>query len=71
MKLYKIVSILVLFLGLSANAQIQDTVIARPLSQYPPELLQTDEYGNKFYRKQTRSEYTLDTETEVGIDQNF
>lgn len=71
MKLYKIVSILVLFLGLSANAQIQDTVIARPLSQYPPELLQTDEYGNKFYydERQKAKIYEINGETVVVMDE--
>ena len=30
-----------------------------------------NEYGNRYYRKQTRSEYKADTETEIGIDRNL
>ena len=30
-----------------------------------------NEYGNRYYRKRTRSEYKADTETEIGIDRNL
>ena len=30
-----------------------------------------NEYGNRYYRKQTQSEYKADTETEVGVDGNL
>lgn len=71
MKLYKLVSIFLLFLGLYANAQVRDSVIARPLSQYPPELLQTDEYGNKYYYDQAQKAkiYEINGETVVVMDE--
>ena len=30
-----------------------------------------NEYGNRYYRKHTRSEYKADMETKIGIDQNL
>ena len=30
-----------------------------------------NEYGNRYYRKRTQSEYKADTETEIGIDRNL
>ena len=49
MNFNKPVLLFLLFLGLNANAQRDSVVIAKPISQYPPELLKTDEYGNKYY----------------------
>ena len=47
MKLYRILPIAMVFLAGLLSAQ-NDT-IARPLSQYPPELLQKDEFGTPYY----------------------
>ena len=71
MKLYKILSIFLLVLGFYGNSQVKDSVIARPLSQYPPELLKTDEYGNKYYydKAQKAKIYEINGETVVVMDE--
>ena len=69
MKLYKITCVFLLFLGIQVFSQ-NDT-IARPLSQYAPEMLQTDEYGNKYYydERQKAKIYEIDGETVVVMDE--
>ncbi len=49
----------------------QDAVIARPISQYPPELLKTDEMGNKYYYDQAQKAriYEIDGENVVVMDE--
>lgn len=69
MKLYKIFYFSLLFLGMSAYGQ-NDT-IARPLGQYPAELLKIDEYGNKYYydERQKAKIYEINGETVVVMDE--
>ena len=47
MKLYKTVFIFLLFSAFTMNAQ--EIRQMKPLREYPPELLKTDEFGNKYY----------------------
>ncbi|MDO5617106.1 MAG: DUF4294 domain-containing protein, partial [Cruoricaptor ignavus] len=69
MNFNKTIYIFFLFLGIYALGQ-NDT-IARPLSQYAPELLQTDEYGHKFYydERQKAKIYEINGETIVVMDE--
>lgn len=70
MKFYKIIYISLFFLSFNAYAQ-RDTVVAKPLSQYPAELLQTDEFGNKYYydQRQKAKIYEINGETVVVMDE--
>ena len=49
----------------------RDSVIARPLNQYPEELIQTDDFGYKFYydEKQKARIYEINGETVVVMDE--
>ncbi|MBW8362176.1 MAG: DUF4294 domain-containing protein [Kaistella sp.] len=69
MKFNKVFLIFFLFLGFLFYAQ--DTISVKSLSQYPPELLRTDEYGNKYYydEAQRAKIYEIDGETIVIMDQ--
>ncbi len=71
MKIQNIAAALLLFVTLFVSAQKKDSVIAKPLSQYPPELLKTDEYGNKYYydERQMAKIYSIDGETVVVMDE--
>lgn len=73
MKFKHICLILPLFWGISIFAQKTDSIIAMPLSQYPPELLKTDEYGNKYYydERQKAKIYEINGETVVVMDELF
>lgn len=59
-----------LFLGLWMQAQ-QDSIIAKPISQYPAELLKTDQYGNKYYYDEGQKAriYEIDGENVVVMDE--
>lgn len=69
MKLYRILPIAMVFLAGLLSAQ-NDT-IARPLSQYPPELLQKDEFGTPYYydERQKAKIYEINGETVVVMDE--
>ncbi|MGZ5196653.1 MAG: DUF4294 domain-containing protein, partial [Kaistella sp.] len=71
MNFNKPVLLFLLFLGLNANAQQDSVVIAKPISQYPPELLKTDEYGNKYYYDEAQKAkiYEIDGENVVVMDE--
>lgn len=71
MKLDRITAVIGLFLGLFMNAQTDSAVIAKPVSQYPPELLKTDEYGNKYYYDEAQKAkiYEIDGENVVVMDE--
>ena len=70
MKFNKLVLLFLLFFGLFVNAQ-QDSIIAKPISEYPPELLKTDQYGNKFYydASQKARIYEINGENVVVMDE--
>ena len=71
MNFNKPVLLFLLFLGLNANAQKDSVVIAKPISQYPPELLKTDEFGNKYYYDEAQKAkiYEIDGENVVVMDE--
>lgn len=70
MNFNKLILIFLLFFGLHANAQ-QDLTTLKPISQYPPELLKTDEYGNKYYydASQKARIYEIDGENVIVMDE--
>lgn len=70
MNFNKLILLFLLFFGLHANAQ-QDLTTLKPISQYPPELLKTDEYGNKYYydASQKARIYEIDGENVVVMDE--
>ena len=70
MNFNKLILIFLLFFGLHANAQ-QDLTTLKPISQYPPELLKTDEYGNKYYydANQKARIYEIDGENVIVMDE--
>lgn len=70
MKFTKIVCLFIFFLGVNIFAQ-KDSIIAVPLSQYPQELLKTDEFGKKYYydERQKMRVYEINGETVVVMDE--
>lgn len=70
MNFNKLILLFLLFFGLHVNAQ-QDLTTLKPISQYPPELLKTDEYGNKYYydASQKARIYEIDGENVVVMDE--
>lgn len=70
MNFNKPVLLFLLFLGLNANVS-NSVAIAKPISQYPPELLKTDEYGNKYYYDEAQKAkiYEIDGENVVVMDE--
>ena len=70
MNFNKLILLFLLLFGLHANAQ-QDLTTLKPISQYPPELLKTDEYGNKYYydASQKARIYEIDGENVVVMDE--
>ncbi|WP_419867905.1 DUF4294 domain-containing protein [Chryseobacterium sp. CT-SW4] len=71
MKISKIICLFLFFFGISVFAQHKDTVIAKPLSQYPEESLKTDEYGNKYYYDESQKikVYEINGETVIVMDE--
>lgn len=71
MKFNKSVIIFLLLSAFTANAQeIQQM---KPLSEYPPELLKTDELGNKYYYDEAQKAkiYEINGENVVVMDELF
>ncbi|WP_326983493.1 DUF4294 domain-containing protein [Chryseobacterium sp. MYb264] len=70
MNFTKIVCLFLFFFGVSIFGQT-DSVIAKPLSQYPPELLKVDEFGKKYYydERQKMRVYDINGETVVVMDE--
>ena len=46
MKFHKIACLFLLFFVIGVSGQQKDSITIKPLSQYPPEQLKTDEFGN-------------------------
>ena len=69
MKLYKTVFIFLLFSVFVVNAQ--EIRQMKPLSEYPPELLKTDEFGNKYYYDEIQKAkiYEINGENVVVMDE--
>lgn len=60
-----------MFLGLSVQAQDMDSLLSKPLSKYPPELIKKDEFGNQYYYDETQKAkiYEIDGETVIVLDE--
>ena len=71
MKLNKIVLIFLVFSGFFLYAQKDSVLIAKPISQYPPELLKTDELGNKYYYDESQKAkiYEINGENVIVMDE--
>lgn len=71
MNFNKIIFVLLLLSGLHVAAQKDTILIAKPISQYPPELLKTDEFGNKYYYDEAQKAkiYEIDGENVVVMDE--
>lgn len=70
MKFSKIICLYLFFFGVSVFGQT-DSVVAKPLSQYPQELLKVDEFGNKYFydERQKAKIYEINGETVVVMDE--
>lgn len=73
MKINKIVLVFLLFAALFINAQQDSTLYVKPLSTYPPELLKTDELGEKYYYDEAQKAriYEINGENVVVMDELF
>ena len=69
MKLYKTVFIFLLFSAFTMKAQ--EIRQMKPLREYPPELLKTDELGNKYYYDESQKAriYEINGENVVVMDE--
>ena len=69
MKLYKTVFIFLLFSAFTMNAQ--EIRQMKPLREYPPELLKTDEFGNNYYYDESQKAriYEINGENVVVMDE--
>ncbi len=70
MNFSKIVCLFIFFFGVSVFGQ-KDSIVAKPLNQYPPESLKTDEFGNKYYydERQKIKVYEINGEPVVVLDE--
>lgn len=71
MKFHKMACLFLLFFTIGAFGQGKDSITIKPLSQYPPEELKTDEFGNKYYydARQKAKFYEINGETVVVMDE--
>ena len=71
MKFNKLILIFLLFTALFVNAQKDSLVIAKPISQYPAEMLKTDDVGNKYYYDEAQKAriYEINGENVVVMDE--
>lgn len=71
MKFHKITLFFLFFFGCIVLGQTRDSVIAKPLSQYPQQELNTDEFGNRYYYdvRQKARIYEINGETVVVMDE--
>ncbi|SIP86396.1 protein of unknown function [Chryseobacterium sp. RU37D] len=70
MNFNKIVYLFLFFFRVTVFGQ-KDSVYAKPLSQYPTELLKTDEFGKKYYydERQKMKVYEINGETVIVMDE--
>lgn len=71
MNLNKLVAVSAVFCFSLLSAQKDSVLIAKPISQYPPELLKTDEVGNKYYYDEAQKAkiYEIDGENVIVMDE--
>lgn len=69
MKIYQTLLVFLLFVTVSVKAQ--DTVMVKPLSEYPQDQLKVDEFGQKYFydEKQKAKIYEINGETVVIMDE--
>lgn len=70
MNFSKIVCLFIFFFGVSVFGQ-KDSIVAKPLNQYPAESLKTDEFGNKYYYDSSQKVkiYEINGEPVVVLDE--
>lgn len=73
MNFNKIIAVFLLFAALFVKAQQDTILIAKPLSEYPPELLKTDDLGNKYYYDEAQKSriYEINGENVIVMDELF
>lgn len=73
MKINKIILVFLLFTALFVNGQQDSILSVKPLSSYPPELLKTDELGQKYYYDEAQKAriYEINGENVVVMDELF
>jgi hypothetical protein len=66
-----IFSVFLMFLSLFVWAQKDSVLLARPLKQYPEDMLRVDDFGNKYYYdvQQKAKIYEINGETVVVMDE--
>lgn len=71
MKFHKIACLFIVFFGITVLGQQRDSVVVKPLSQYPQDQLKTDEFGNKYFydERQKAKIYEINGETVVVMDE--
>ena len=71
MNFNKLIAIILLAFGFFAHAQQDSLFHMKPISEYPKELLQTDELGNVFYYDQAQKAriYEINGENVVVLDE--
>lgn len=71
MKFNKIIAVFLLFVALFAKAQKDTILIAKPISEYSPELLKTDDLGNKYYYDEAQKAriYEINGENVIVMDE--
>ena len=73
MKFNKIIAVFLLFATLFAQAQKDTVLIAKPISEYPPELLKIDDLGQKYYYDEAQKAriYEINGENVIVMDELF
>lgn len=71
MNLNKLAAVILVLCSLQIYAQQDTVLIAKPISEYPPELLKTDEFGNKYYYDEAQKAkiYEIDGENVIVMDE--
>ena len=73
MKFNKFIVVFLLFTALFTNAQQDTILIAKPISEYPPELLKIDDLGQKYYYDEAQKAriYEINGENVIVMDELF
>lgn len=71
MNFSKIICLFLFFFGVCAFGQKDSTINVKSLSQYPPEELRVDEFGNKYYydERQKAKIYEINGEVVIVLDE--
>lgn len=73
MKINKLIAVFLLFIAFFAKAQKDTLLIAKPISEYPAELLKVDDLGQKYYYDEAQKAriYEIDGENVIVMDELF